>query len=567
MDTLAKTRRILLITQLTIFGCAVIVYLNSLGNQFALDDHIHIVTSPKIRSLEQAFSAFWSGMFPGNLYRPLVVLSYAGTYALFGLNPLPYHLTNILLHALNSVLVFRLLFLFSNLRVAALVALFFAIVPSGTEVVANISGRSELLSAFFLLNTLVLATGEGLWSTGKLNTQRALSIFASFLCALFSKESAVVAPLLFLICISARRFSWIDRRAIITLLAIFGSALVIYLTLRANALGGLFGQGIHIDFLDNPLIALPWNERLLGTFSLLGRYLILPLSVDPLSADYSFAFMQPTLLSDWRAYFELFLALIIAVAAFTKRTTPAILWFASAWFLGAFLVTSNIFFPIGTIFAERLAYLPNIGAILIMIWGLDRLKAAPALEIFTFLIISVRAITLTSIRNQEWRDDERLYTKQIQVSPQSAKTQLNYGVVLREKGDQEGAERRFRAALEIYPQFADAYFNLGLTSALKGDEKAGAEFLKKAIELNPAHIPAIDTLGRYYLRDGEFVNAKQQFERALKLDPQYFSARIGLLAALVNLKETAEARALYEALVKIDPENIELVPFRKIFGF
>jgi 4-amino-4-deoxy-L-arabinose transferase-like glycosyltransferase len=124
----------------------------------------------------------------GDLYRPIVILSYALNYKLGGLRPFGYHLANIFLHALNSVLVYLLAHLiFERKRPALFSALLFAIHPVHTEAVTGVVGRAELLAFLFSLSSLLM------YITSKERKGYVLSL-AFFLLALFSKENALILP-------------------------------------------------------------------------------------------------------------------------------------------------------------------------------------------------------------------------------------------------------------------------------------------------------------------------------------------------------------------------------------
>src|SRR5712692_9504485 len=179
-----------------IFVAAWAVYLNSLGGQFVFDDTSIIQNNPQIRSLgitnlQHIFgSHYWQTVAgQGGLYRPVVILSYALNYAVGGFDPAGYHFVNVLLHALNSVLVFLIIHeLFGDLVFAAWSGLLFALHPIRTEAVAYVVGRAESLAAFFFLVAWLCYIRRKLVLSA-----------AAFLLAVLSKESAftfLAVPLL-----------------------------------------------------------------------------------------------------------------------------------------------------------------------------------------------------------------------------------------------------------------------------------------------------------------------------------------------------------------------------------
>ena len=146
---------------LTIILVAIILFWQTLSFDFAYDDFYHIHQHSLVTSQDITFSTilfpFFEATFPGDLFRPIAVLSYRLNYIFAELNPASYHAVNLILHIFCSLLVFTLtLTVLRNKWVAFVSALFFAVHPIHIEAVANIIGRAELLSCFFILASLLL---------------------------------------------------------------------------------------------------------------------------------------------------------------------------------------------------------------------------------------------------------------------------------------------------------------------------------------------------------------------------------------------------------------------------
>ena len=171
-----------ILTLLTLLG-----YSNTLSNEFACDDITHIVSNIKVIANFPIYSFLLEPISPGNLYRPLVQISYAVTHQLFGLNSFIFHLTNIIAHLLCSLLVYKLFLIITTKKRALISASFFVLLPIHSEVIANISGRYELFSAFFSLTAILIFFKEK-------NKEDFLEYFCLsfiYLLALLSKENAV----------------------------------------------------------------------------------------------------------------------------------------------------------------------------------------------------------------------------------------------------------------------------------------------------------------------------------------------------------------------------------------
>jgi len=555
------SRRYLLWTELSVFLVAFFAFLNTLRNQFALDDYVHLVEDFKVRSLAAGISSLWVPMYPGNLFRPLVTISYALTYHFFGLNPLPYHLTNVLLHALNSLLVFRVILFFLPLRLSAFVAFAFAALPIHSEAVANISGRAELMAFFFGINTLILCvtlSRESVKQDSLSTVSKLISIVVSFLCALLCKESAISFLLLIPFMLAFFTHPALDLKRVLLCYAILIVAAEYYLYLRVHALGSLLGSGNEIDFLDNPLINMSFYERLPNVLAALGQYVALILLPLKLSSDYSFAQMVPLGPGfDLQAFEHVLLIIILLGLALIRGRFRRESFFFLLWFFLAFLVTSNLLFPIGTIFAERLSYLPSVGILALCVVNLEKLESNLMRNVLIVLFCSF-CVLRTSLRNSDWHDNNTLHARDILNAPQSAKAQLNFGVVLKNRGELDLAEHYMRQALETYPNFSDAAYNLGLLEVARHHEQESEDWFLKALKLNANNTNALNLLGRISLKQGNLKEAAHYFSEIVKADPANFEGLLGILAISLNTGDLKTANSLYENLKARDPNNKEL---------
>src|SRR4051812_13675142 len=178
---------------------AVIVYLNAFGNDFVLDDIGLIRDNVRIRSLANLphlfASSYWGQSGAQALYRPLVLVTYALNYAVNGLSTYGYTAVNIALHAAVSLLVFELVRrIGGSLFVAGLTGIAFPVHPVHTEAVTGISGRPELLAAFFFMAAMLLHRLAGGGSQTRAAAYR-VGVLICFACALLSKESAMTLVL------------------------------------------------------------------------------------------------------------------------------------------------------------------------------------------------------------------------------------------------------------------------------------------------------------------------------------------------------------------------------------
>ncbi len=264
-------------TPLCLFAFASLVYVNTLGNAFVLDDGPRIATNPLIRDLGNIptlFASDYSAPGAGSgLYRPLVTTSYAFNFALAGLEPMSYHAVNVVLHALVSVLVWAVYRrLVGSALAAGAGAFLFAVHAVHTEAVANVAGRAELLSAVFFLISFL-----GYLRRRETPGRRAFGLYATslgaYLLALLSKESAVtllgVIPLYDFVYGKAKAQRLLPRlwETMIGLwrpYAGYVATTVVYLGVRLFVLGAGHALPPPLQS-DNPLVTLDLPWRILNT--------------------------------------------------------------------------------------------------------------------------------------------------------------------------------------------------------------------------------------------------------------------------------------------------------------
>lgn len=412
------------------------VYANTLGHGFVADDYEWVVGNQAIRSLGNIGHFFNTGQLVNRVYRPLPLAWFSLDYAIAGYAPWFYHAENILLHVLVTLLVYRLLHRFGA-AAAWLAAALFAVLPVHTEVVANVTSRSELLAT--LLALLALSCLE-----------RPVLAASLVTLAMLAKETAVAVPML------APVLWWqmpqlSRRRRILTLGALLaGVAVYVFLRLRVHCCV-LFPPGFRYAGLDNPLALAVWPERIRTALMILGQNLALCFVPYHLSADYSLA--QIPLVRGWlEPRFLLWTALPVAAGAGAlawRRTRPN-LFRGLLWFVVAVGPASNLLLPIGTIRAERLLYLPSVGACLVLgellgVWlAAHRRWALP-----TIALLLVTLAVVAGERNRVWRSQETWVLANVRDAPQSARAHFQLGSQRLIAGDCAGALPSFRRALDI----------------------------------------------------------------------------------------------------------------------
>lgn len=546
------------------------VYLNSLGGGFVSDDRFLILEHPHTRDAALLPKVFTSGHYLGQGgYRPLVTLSFALNHIVGGLDPWGYHLVNVLLHAVNSALVFLLaLRLFESRLTAGVAGATFAVHPVHAEAVAWISGRAELMGAALFLCAWLLYLRAT--SGGGLRTWPFVASLAAFFLGLLCKEHVLVLPGALLLTESLRAWKrdpaggpgrW--SRGALWRCAAFAAVAAAYFVFRHALYDRPFMRvPSQIAHYDNPLVLAGPIGRACTAIRILADYvrlLVWPLS---LSADYSFDQVRVAGGPDDAAVVgsAAVLAGLLAWAmiSFLRRGR---IWFGIAFFFLCIVPTSNLLFLIGVIEAERLLYLPSLGFCMVAglvwasLWDLGgRGRVARWACAATAGVAGAAMVARTVARNADWRDEATLRVSTAAGAPRSVKAQVNLGQHHLHAGRVEAAIGAFRRALAIDPDSEEAVLNLGAALARKGAVVEAIALYRGAVRQHPGCAALHLNLGVLEAGLGDATGAGASFRRAAALAPANAVARFNLALSLSRGGELDAAAREYLAAVAADPE-------------
>jgi tetratricopeptide (TPR) repeat protein len=530
---------------------AMLPYLNALGGDFVFDD-VGVIRDNPVVQRDAPWRVFATVYEPGALYRPLTMLSYVAN-ARADRGPLGFHAVNVALHVAVALAFYALaLQLLAAPRAAWIAAALFAVHPIHTEAVSGIVGRAELLAALFALATL-LALARALRCAGT-EAQRWLVLsLAAFAVGLLCKESAFTT--IGLVLIVHWRLAPADdlrrRLAVLTPYVLVGLA---YLGLRLLVVGAL-GLPTPPGALDNPLAHVDTATRIRTATLVLWDYLAMLVAPVRLSADYSFN-QVPLALTWYEPRFWIAALLLVGLAAVALalwRRRPEIT-VAAALFAIPLALTANLLFPIGTIKAERLLYLPSAGACLVAGWLLawlsrSRPRTAGAVVAALLALFAAR----TWVRNADWHDEQTLYTAAVRIAPESAKAHHNLAVALQRAGDYDNAVAHYQRALLIYPAYAAAAFGIGHIATLRGDNDEAERWYLAALKRDDQFAKAHLQLGLLYLRRNDFPAAESAFAAGLASEPDNALLLVNLAAARLSQGNRWGARTALARLDRLDP--------------
>ncbi|MFH1574226.1 MAG: tetratricopeptide repeat protein [Acidobacteriota bacterium] len=539
---------------------AALLYLPTVRYDFTFDDSVIVARNPAVQAWGRWREVLLSDYWPeasSALYRSVTILSFAVERPLHGTGPAGFHAVNVILHSAVSALACLLAASILGSGWAAIfVGAAFAAHPIHTEAVSGVVGRTELLSSFFAMLALWMWLRRSGRSGG---TGLQLPAYLLFFLGLGSKENVVILPLLVLLWESARRGPRTAGKSLLRsphFLA-FLVPVLLFLGLRTAVLGGISSAwNPDPPFVENPLAHEPAPARVLLALSNQGRAVLLHLFPHPLIADYSYRTLPgiPALIP------------LLGMAALAAAGIG--LWFVRSermraaalgisWYAVAMLPASNIVFPIGTVFAERLYYLPSFGLLLaigaVLLWAQERLRLQLRWGRSTAVLLVALLTTVTWVRNPAWSSDLALFTDTVAKAPENAKARLWLADSLVRTGRHRESLQHYEKAMEIYPQYAapamnvvvplnelgryreaiDAgrrargllhgdnpvlLYNLGLAHLKLGDSVGFLEAMNRAIALDPMHGPAHAQLGRYYMQQTpDYQRAREHLEQAARL--------------------------------------------------
>jgi protein O-mannosyl-transferase len=449
--------------------------LDVLAGGYVFDDRVLIVdnNSMHIHSIGQLAHIWQSGYWPDNrgleLYRPVAQSVWALLWAAGGSSH------SALLHAFGLAMGLAAVLLLYHLllavetppRTAFVAAFLFALFPIHTDATASVTGSAELMAAAFGLGALLFYYRK--------QPVPALILFAL---AVFSKESAAAfaaVPLVFPSQLPRFRGSWITG---------IGAAAIIAAALAAH---NAVGHGTQIPPIDNPMALVDPGRRILTSLWVQCLYLFKSVAPITLSADYSYKQIPLVMgLGDWRAWAGLALASGAVFLVWRRpEFRPAVLIYAIL-----FSPAANILFPIGTIMGERLIYAPSIGLALLLAILLARSRHWKTVLVAVALVFGAR----TAVRNLDWLNGERFYTKLLETSPASAKSHYSIGVERAVKGDDVGAIEAYDRAISIFPAYAEAYRNRGNALARLGRRDEAMASYRQCLRFDPGDFAATTNL-------------------------------------------------------------------------
>jgi hypothetical protein len=529
----------------------VVVYLPALQNGFVnWDDQLYVYENPYIRSLDLNFIQ-WMFSFQDTLWVPVTRLSHALNYAVWELNPMGYHLTNIIFHGLNTFLVVILVVcLIDNskftdpsassvnqtavsknaLFAGGLTGILFGLHPIHVESVAWITERKDVLSVFFVLLSLLYYLK---FVTISLNRKRRLNYILSlifFTMALLSKPMVVTLPFILIIL----DFYPLQRLNVNSGQDSIKKVLMEKIPFFALSLSSTLTTFLLYEYrgIEVTKISAGLADRLLISIHTLFFYLVKilwPLNLAPL-------YPYKLNVSVFSLKYSLSVILFITITAFCVYMWKRQKIWLTVW---AFYIVTLL--PVLGIIkfgyfaaADRYTYLPSLGPFLLIGLGITSIyvnnfknNRLHGLKIFLVIVLFLIICFLSFLCIKQikiWENTETLWNAQLKVFPDSHLAHMNLANEYSRDGRYDQAVEILSSAQELYPNDPEIYFNRGISYGKLGSHQNAIEDFNRAIELSHQDAKYYNELGVAYGSIGNFQQAIENLSLAINIDPQFSKA-------------------------------------------
>lgn len=514
-----EVKKMKLLLSVILFVTTIAIYSQVLLNGFVnyddplyVTENVHVQQGLTIEGVSWAFTTF-----DASNWHPLTWLTHMLDVQMYGMLPMGHHMTNLILHGANTLLLFLFLIHATGASWRSFfVALFFGIHPLHVESVAWVAERKDVLSTFFWMLTLMAYlkySRNRCWITY-------LSVLLLFAAALLSKPMAVTLPfvLLLLDYWPLRRFSqtivgnsppdraWKQSQAIVILLEKFP----FFVLAGASTMLAIMAQ-YRYGSIKGPATS---PENIFNALAAYGTYLMKMVWPGDMVVLYPYA-AQPF----WKAALAGFLVVGISVAVWLWRDRSYLLtgWL---WYLITLLPVSGIIRIGEHSIADRYTYIPLIGPFILISWGtwevIENRKTVRNMVLLAVVAVFFFLSIKTWNQIPYWRDSTVL----------------------------------FRHAIRFTSGNWMAYHNLGASLLQRGDSINALEFILKSIQINPENAAAYNSLSFAYGRLGSEEKAIAALKEALRLDPGFADARYNLVRAYIQKGEKEAALAEYRILEK-----------------
>jgi tetratricopeptide (TPR) repeat protein len=565
-----------------------LLYSNTLSNGYVLDDFSVIkennIVNQGTKNLGQIFkTSYRTGYLNVNdgLYRPLSLAMFAVEWTIAPDKPALSHFINLLVYVFCGIIIFKLIHKLLpelHLYFVAIVVLLFIAHPIHTEVVGNIKSRDELLCFAFSFTSIYYLFKYFDFNKSFYLLSSAVCLFIAFL----AKESAILSiPIAFIMIYFFRKDALSKVLPVITAMLI---PFMIYMLIRKSVLDSFAGIQ-SVTMIDNPVGAQSnFFLKLMGSMQVLGEYIQLFILPHPLVYDYSYnstplenGINLPIILG-----FVIVIGLIIS-AVITLKKQP-IISFSIVYIFAALSLYTNIFFTIGAAKAERFTFLASLGFCLAFAYIIAKLMKiqifntdvkSQQFKQYSYVITGILVLysIKTISRNSDWKDNITLYTHDVDLNPNSAKTHYYLGNELIKKIAEEEPDSLKKIAyirqgiaevnksVAIYKPYSDGYTQIGVGYYKMNKMDSAAIYFNEGLRYNPNNSVALSNLGAYYFNVRRYAEAIEIYKKTLTLNPRFIDAMVNLGSCYGASGQFNDAIVWFSKAYELDPNNKKAITF------
>ncbi len=545
------------VAALFLIASTILVYAPVIDFQFIrYDDDIYVTSNPWVKQGLTWQGARWAmTALEGGSWNPLTWLSHMLDVQLFGLNPSGHHLTNLLLHLANVLLLFGVLQRMTGaVWRSALVSALFALHPLNLESVAWVAERKNVLSTLFWLLTIRAYVSY----VRKPGWQRYLGIMGAFVLGLMAKPMLVTLPCVLLLMdywpLGRLGKDWREFQKRVPRLVV--EKLPLLIPVAAISVVTIAGQS-QVGALSS------WEWMPLGTRvgnAVLAYGLYLKKMVWP--TDLAVFYPHPgSSLAVWPMALAGLLLVILSLGVWWQGRRSRYLVVGWCWYLGTLLPVSGLIQVGGQAMADRYAYIPLMGLFIITVWGaadmMRHMRWRGEWFIVAALCMLMPLTVLSRVQLSYWRNTTALFEHALLVNPDNSVAHDVLGLESMGKGEFTQAQQRFMEAIKISPKYAIAYNHLGLVLLEQERLDEAVERFTQSLKLTPGSVDPLNNLGLVWLKQGNFPEATRLFSQVLDVDPNYAPAYGNMGLVLAAQQRYEEAIDRYHRALELAPDSYD----------
>ena len=550
-------RRVLVGVCAVIVLACIVIYGQTLTHGFVkCDDDICVTDNYRVQAGWSWANVVWAFTQDLTTYlMPVTWMSHMTDCQVYGLRPWGHHLTSLILHTVNSILLFLLFARMTrSLWPSALVAVLFAVHPLHVETVAWIADRKGLLSMLFW----VAALGAYAWYRRRPNPARYLSVALMFLLGLLSKPTVLPLPFVLLLLDywpldqmnrtdmsrgMARRTVWfaVEKLPLLLLTALFS---VVTFMLTATHSGNLeVGEKV-------PLVARCANAAVVYVL-----YLVKTVWPTGLAVFYPHPITRPV----WQVTGAVVILAAITLFSLRHARRRPYLIVGWLWYVGTLVPVIGLVQSGEFSHADRYTYIPLIGIFIMIAWGGGDFIAAWRVPNSAVAVASGAVLVLltvcSGVQTSYWHDDRTLFSRALAMGQESSFAFNNLGLLALEQGRHDEARTLLTKALDLNPKDVKVLNNLGKLALDQGRYDEAGTFLKRAMDVSAGYPSTLINLGTLAMAQRRYDEALSWQMKAFEAEPRDTKNlnNLGLLA--LYQRRYDEAKSWLMKSLEVNPTN------------